>query len=170
VRGRRGPGHRSRGEKGTEPVGNAIRDTLDTLGGESSATAHVERVWPAAVGPANARNAWPARLARDGTLHVATRDSTWAFQLGMLQTDILESLRRELGNLAPKSLKFAPGPLPEAPARRRDQRVEATLEEREEAARIAARIDDPELREQVARAAAASLARARSGGGDDRRL
>ena len=28
--------------------------------------------WPAAVGPAIARNAWPARIAKDGTVHVNT--------------------------------------------------------------------------------------------------
>ena len=30
--------------------------------------------WPAAVGETIARSAWPARVARDGTLHVNTAD------------------------------------------------------------------------------------------------
>ena len=36
--------------------------------------------WPSAVGEEIARNAWPARFARDGTLIVNTRDSVWAFE------------------------------------------------------------------------------------------
>ena len=38
--------------------------------------------WPERSAPAIARNAWPARIARDGTLHVSTADSVWAFELG----------------------------------------------------------------------------------------
>ena len=32
--------------------------------------------WPGAVGPMVAANAWPARIARDGTLYVNTSSST----------------------------------------------------------------------------------------------
>ena len=51
----------------------------------------VER-WPDAVGEAIARNAWPARIARDGTVHVNTADSVWAFELGQKASEIAGSL------------------------------------------------------------------------------
>ena len=44
--------------------------------------------WPGAVGPQIARFAWPARIARDGTVHVATSDSVWAFELGQRAEEI----------------------------------------------------------------------------------
>ena len=65
----------------------------------------VER-WPPSVGETIARNAWPARIARDGTVHVNTADSVWAFELGQRAREIAERLG------VPK-LRFAPGPLPE---------------------------------------------------------
>ena len=70
--------------------------------------------WPAAVGEEVVRNAWPARIARDGTLHVHTSSSVWAFELGQLAPRILERLAAELGEHAPTALRFAPGHLPEA--------------------------------------------------------
>lgn len=146
----------------TEPVGDAIRNALEALGGEPSNTHSLEAAWPAAVGPENARVAWPARLTRDGTLHVNARDATWAFQLGMLAEEILANLRVELGEATPRALRFAPGPLPEAPTPAAPTRHEATAREREQGAEIAAGVNDPKLRELVARTAAASLARARS--------
>ena len=44
-----------------------------------------------------AANAWPARIARDGTLHVNTSSSAWAFELGQLAPTILERLSEKLG-------------------------------------------------------------------------
>jgi Dna[CI] antecedent, DciA len=124
----------------------------------------IVRAWPEAVGETVARNAWPARLARDGTLHVNTLSSTWAFELGRLAETILEGLRQELGEATPPALKFSPGPVPESGA---EELGTATAEasgvapeHRAEGVRLAAGIEDDELRELVARAAAASLARA----------
>ena len=54
----------------------------------------VER-WPKVAGPGIARNAWPARIARDGTLHVATADSVWAFELGHRAAEIAASVEDE---------------------------------------------------------------------------
>jgi hypothetical protein len=113
--------------------------------------------WPGAVGEEIARNAWPARFQRDGTLVVHTRDAVWGFELGHRAAEISTRLPG-----APP-LKFLPGPLPEPAAPPAGAGVEApppaTLEHRERAAAWAAGIEDPELREAVARAAAASLAR-----------
>jgi hypothetical protein len=123
----------------------------------------IVRAWPEAVGETVARNAWPARLARDGTLHVNTASATWAFELGRLGATILDQLRPKLGKATPPALRFAPGPIPEPEAaaadRRAPARPEVGPEHRAEADGIAAGIEDEELREYVARAAAASLAR-----------
>jgi hypothetical protein len=121
--------------------------------------------WPEAVGETVARNAWPARLSRDGTLHVAARSAAWAFELTQLAPAVLERLAATLADAAPRAVRFAPGPVPEAggacpPAA--EKPPPASPEERRRAERLAAEIDNGELRALVARAAAASLARAES--------
>ena len=67
------------------------------------------RLWPAPVGDAIARAAWPPRISRDGTLLVATRSSTWAFELGLLADEILAKLVADVGPGAPPGIRFAPG-------------------------------------------------------------
>ena len=123
-------------------------------------------VWPRAVGPEIARNAWPARLARDGTLHVATSSSTWAFELTQLEADVLERVGSRLEGDVPKGLRFSPGPLPTPAAgptaESSREPLVASAEARSQAAAVAAAIEDEELRETVARAAAASLERGAS--------
>jgi hypothetical protein len=115
--------------------------------------------WPAAVGPEIARNAWPARFQRDGTLIVHTKDAIWGFELGHRAAEITARLPGS------PSLKFVPGPLPEPAAEEPEREPPAaTLEERRQAAEWASSIEDEELREAVKRAAAASLAARR----DDR--
>ena len=145
-----------------------VRRELGRFGPTDRDTTHgdivgVVRAWPTAVGETVARNAWPARFARDGTLHVNTASATWAFELGRLVTTILEQLRSELGETTPSALRFAPGPIPEhdpeTAVRRAPHRPEIGAEHRAEAGVIAAAIEDEELRGYVARAAAASLAR-----------
>lgn len=118
--------------------------------------------WPSAVGAAIARNAWPARFARDGTLIVHASSSAWAFELEQLSATVLE----QLGELAPARLRFVVGALPAegpetVPEVRRNVPVPGSAE-RAKAAELTRGIEAPELREVVARAAAASLARASS--------
>jgi hypothetical protein len=144
-----------------ERLGHAAERTLSALGTpELGQLSTVTTAWPAAVGDAVARNAWPRRIGRDGTLHVATVSSVWAFELDRLAPVLLDRLSRELGEAAPAALRFAPGAVPEpppAPAAPSPRR--ATPAARGEATRVAAAIDDPELRALVERAAAAGLAR-----------
>jgi hypothetical protein len=110
--------------------------------------------WPAAVGPAIARNAWPARIARDGTVHVNTADSVWAFELGHRAAEIA-------GRLGVERLRFAPGPLPEPSEEPPERRASPTPEEEAEGRRLAAGISDEKLRESVQKAVSFSLARER---------
>jgi hypothetical protein len=124
--------------------------------------------WPGVVGAEVARNAWPARVARDGTLHVHASSSVWAFELGQLAPRILGQLAAELGEHAPKTLRFVQGHLPEAEAGTRDavrrETPAPSAEALAEAASLTAPIADQELRERVARAAALSLSRGLSRG------
>jgi hypothetical protein len=142
-----------------EPLGDELRRELGRFGPESGISELVE-AWPAAVGSDIARNAWPARIQRDGTLLVHVRDSIWGFELGQCAAEISGRLP------GTPPLKFVPGPLPEpAPPEASEPvtgRPEPTPEEVMRAARWAAEIADEELRELVARAARASLVRARA--------
>jgi hypothetical protein len=110
--------------------------------------------WPGAVGEAIARNAWPARIARDGTVHVNTADSVWAFELGQRSGEIAE-------RLGVTRLRFAPGPLPEAAPEEHEVRLEPTPEEDARARALAAGISDEKLRESVQKAVRLALARER---------
>jgi tRNA A37 threonylcarbamoyladenosine synthetase subunit TsaC/SUA5/YrdC len=140
-----------------EPLGDEVKRELGRFGPQGGIGDAVA-AWPAAVGPEIARNAWPARFQRDGTLIVHARDAVWAFELTQRAAEIASRL--------PSSppLRFVPGPVPEpaaAPAAEAPSSApEATPEQAAEAARWAAQIDDEELRELVAGAARASLARA----------
>jgi hypothetical protein len=143
-------------------IGDEVRRELSRFG-PASGMADIVRAWPEVVGKQIARNAWPARLARDSTLHVATSSSAWAFELAQLEPKLLEALAEMLGKDAPAALRFAPGKLPEPSA---EESAEATAtppepsaEERELAAALASEIGDENLRKVVAKAAAASLAR-----------
>lgn len=142
-------------------IGSEVERELSRFGPASRLVELVER-WPGAVGDAISRNAWPARFQRDGTLIVHTSSAAWAFELTQLESQVTELL----GELVPSRVRFVPGPLPsadlispvEVPAQ-----IEASPEERARADQLAAPIDDETLRELAARAAAASLSRARSG-------
>lgn len=151
-----------------ERIGREVERTLErTGGGAGLALAEITRVWPAAVGEAVSRQAWPARVGRDGTLHVTASSATWAFELDRLSGEIEERLSAALGNRAPTALRFKVGPIPEpgadptASPGAPSEGFPSSPETDAEAARAASAIDDPELRELVARAARASLARAR---------
>jgi hypothetical protein len=131
-----------------------VKAELSRFGPQAGMADLVER-WTAVVGEGIARNAWPARIARDGTLHVNTADSVWAFELGHRADEIAE-------RLAVPKVRFAAGPLPEPSEERVETRVKPTPEEHELARAIASTIEDENLRESVQKAVSLSLARARS--------
>ena len=124
--------------------------------------------WPDAVGETVAANAWPARLARDGTLHVNAASSTWAFELQQLESEIAGRLREAVPEAAPARLRFAPGPLPELPARAAGGRATGLRRSPRSSRRArrtswAAAIDSEDLRKSVEKAARMSLASAADG-------
>jgi len=117
-------------------------------------------LWPEAVGQSIARNAWPSRIGRDGTLHVNTVDSIWAFELAHRGAEIAERLDVAGVRFAPgllavtaaePAVRIAPSPSPE---------------QAQAAAEIASSVSDENLRKSIERAVSLSLA----GGGSDRRL
>jgi hypothetical protein len=137
-------------------VGDAVSRELGRFGPAVGMAPLVE-AWPSAVGAEIARNAWPARLGRDGTLHVHTTDSIWAFELKSRAGEI----RGRLGEHAPPRLAFAPGPVPEpleAPLGIAAKAVEPRPEHVAKADSLVRAIRDEELRKVVAKTIALSLA------------
>jgi hypothetical protein len=148
-----------------ERLGGEIKRELSRFGPQGGMPELLE-AWPGAVGEMVAANAWPARIARDGTLHVNTSSSVWAFELTQFAPTIAASLEQKLGKSAPKELRFATGHLPEAAApeigERRSELPEPSPEAVRRAAQLAAAIEDQELRRRVERAAALGLSQAPS--------
>ena len=137
-----------------DPLGDQIRAELGRFGADGGA-GDVVTAWPAAVGEEIARNAWPARTRPDGTLVVHVRDAIWGFEL----TQRADEIRARLSG-RPR-LKFEVGPLPDAGSEvAPPPPIEVSEEQAREAAALAAGITDPTLRESVAKAIKAALARA----------
>ena len=148
-----------------EGLDGEIREVLARFGPQAGMP-EVLAAWPEAVGPMVAANAWPARIARDGTLHANTSSSAWAFELGQLAPEILTRLSEKLGESAPKALRFAVGHLPDpstgAIAETRTDVPEPTEQALRLAAELVAGIEDEALRNRMQRAAAFGLSSAPS--------
>jgi hypothetical protein len=148
-----------------EPLGADVRRELRRFGPQAGIGEAVA-AWPAAVGAEIARNAWPARFQRDGTLVVHARDAVWGFELTQRAAEIAARLPGR------PTLTFVPGPIPEGSPPPHEEEAPAaprpTPEQEREAARLAAGIADDELRQLVARAARASLARGAADTSGDR--
>src|SRR3954462_7139219 len=131
-----------------ERIGDTVRHELRRFG-SSGAMPDAVGAWPRLVGEQVAANAWPARIARDGTLHVNASSSAWAFELGQLAGEILSRLQGALGESAPKRLRFAPVPLPalsaEAFATPPEPLPEPTPQQARDAEEWASAIDSEEL-------------------------
>jgi predicted nucleic acid-binding Zn ribbon protein len=145
-----------------ERITREVKQELSRFGAQGALPQVVE-AWPELVGPMVAGNAWPARIARDGTLYVNTSSSSWAFELGQLGGEIAAKLEQRLGEKAPKALRFAVGHLPEPAAVPRAERSagapEPTPEALQTAAGVASAIEHEELRRTVERAASLGLSR-----------
>ena len=97
-----------------ERLDGSVRRALRGAGvPDAGVLAEVTRVWPAAVGDAVARSAWPQRVARDGTLHVTCVSSTWAFELGRMEDEIRARLAEHLeaGGAPAAAVRARPRPV-----------------------------------------------------------
>ena len=121
--------------------------------GPQAGMAELLERWPAAVGEAIARNAWPARIANDGTVHVNTADSVWAFELGQRPGRSRERARR---SAAPVRARAAPArptkslpepPLEPTPEEEQRARAAGHRDRRRKAARKCAKSGQIEPRE-----------------------
>jgi len=140
-----------------EPLGDQIREELRRVGADSGA-GDAATAWPSVVGDEIARNAWPARTQPDGTLVVHVRDAIWGFELTQRAGEIAERLPGR------PRLRFTPGPLPDtAPEPPSPPPLQASPEHTREAAVLTAGIEDPNLRESVAKVIKASLVRTSGG-------
>jgi predicted nucleic acid-binding Zn ribbon protein len=81
------------------PLGAAIGEAVQ---GAEPATllATVQSAWPAAVGEAIAREAAPVS-EREGVVTVACRSATWAQELDLLGSRIVDQVRRQLPSDSP---------------------------------------------------------------------
>jgi predicted nucleic acid-binding Zn ribbon protein len=87
----------SRGRRRSTPHSAAagLESLLDDIAPEDTGDvglARMQRAWSAAVGPAIAGAGTPVAL-KDGTLHVACSDATWAHELQLLEATLLTRLR-----------------------------------------------------------------------------
>ena len=139
-----------------ERLGDLLRRELGRHGPQAGIGDAVA-AWPGAVGEEIARNAWPARFTRDGTLIVHARDSVWAFELTQRAAEIAK-------RLSTKSVKFVTGPLPEGDVDPHEAAPQGpptpTREQKKQAAEWTSQIEDEELRKVVTKSAEMSLARA----------
>jgi hypothetical protein len=141
-----------------EPLGLVLqRDTALRVPASVETSPIAARDWEAAVGSRIAARARPVRIDH-GVLVVRTATSTWAQELGFLVEPILAQLRAR--GVKVDALRFRVGPVeaPERPPTRDEVRtsppaVPLPAELRAEVDRV----EDPELRDAIARAAAKNL-------------
>jgi predicted nucleic acid-binding Zn ribbon protein len=82
----------------------AIRAAREQVAPKTGLAA-VQANWAALAGEQVAAVAMPVS-ERAGTLTIECADSVWAGELDLMQEQLLERLRGELGDRAPKALRF----------------------------------------------------------------
>ncbi len=83
---------------------SAIRAARDRAAPRTGLAA-VQGAWSQTVGERLASVATPVS-ERAGTLTIECADAVWAQELDLMQTQLLERLRAELGEQAPSALRF----------------------------------------------------------------
>ncbi len=86
------------------PAAGAFQAALQRVAPQTPLAA-VQASWAKAVGERLAAVAVPV-AERDGTLTIECVDAVWAQELDLMQEAILERLRGEVGELAPRALRF----------------------------------------------------------------
>lgn len=121
--------------------------------------------WPAAVGTAMAQHTWPLGL-KEGVLTVGTDHPAWRQELHFRQAQVLEALAARLGKGVVKGIHSVVGQRPDGVPNQPAAPV--TPEVQSWATTLTQGIEDPGLRQALARAAAAQQAQRHRGrlGGD----
>jgi predicted nucleic acid-binding Zn ribbon protein len=86
------------------PAATAFRVARDRAAPRTGLAA-VQAAWASAVGEQLAAVAEPVS-ERAGTLTIECADAVWAQELDLMQAQLLERLREQLGELAPQELRF----------------------------------------------------------------
>lgn len=90
-------------------LSDVVGQVLGDLGLESVAKAHrIGLVWSSVVGEAIAAHCRPVGL-RGEVLELVVDSPVWSQQLQMRKPEILAALARELGDAAPRELRFQVG-------------------------------------------------------------
>tara|TARA_B100000686_G_scaffold287648_1_gene313239 strand:+ start:824 stop:1294 length:471 start_codon:yes stop_codon:yes gene_type:complete len=138
-----------------ESLSGSLESELIRLGAKDNVLA-VTHSWPEAVGPEIARNAWPARIRRDGTLVINTRTSVWAFELNQMAEEIRVRLKPE-----PSQIKFVVGVVPEPVGKKEDLEKKPlkspTPESAKSAKSLASEVTSDSVRKALEKAASLSL-------------
>ena len=90
--------------RASRPAGEAFRVVRDQVAPKTS-LAGVQAAWSTALGERLAEVATPVS-ERAGTLTVECVDGVWAQELDLMQEQLLQRLREELGERAPEALRF----------------------------------------------------------------
>jgi predicted nucleic acid-binding Zn ribbon protein len=93
-----------RRRRAPRPAATAIQAALQGVAPKTGLAA-VQMAWSAAVGAQLAAVAIPVS-ERSGTLMIECANSVWAEELHLMQEQLLERLRAELGDRAPEGLRF----------------------------------------------------------------
>jgi predicted nucleic acid-binding Zn ribbon protein len=93
----------TRHRRSPRPFSFAVEDLRDRVAPDTL-LAEVQRVWPAAVGPAIAAEATP-NSERNGVLTVSCTASVWAQELDLMGPAILARLNELLGRPAVERLR-----------------------------------------------------------------
>jgi predicted nucleic acid-binding Zn ribbon protein len=95
------------GRSAPRPASLALQAALErSVPGTELAAA--QTIWPEAVGEAIAAVAEPI-AERDGVLTVRCQSATWAEELSLMETELLERLGERLGERSPSALKILAG-------------------------------------------------------------
>ncbi|HSC20132.1 MAG TPA: DUF721 domain-containing protein [Solirubrobacterales bacterium] len=86
------------------PAANAFQAALQQVAPKTPLGA-VQAAWESAVGKQLAAVATPVS-ERDGTLTIECADAVWTQELDLMQETLLQRLRDEVGEQAPRALRF----------------------------------------------------------------
>ncbi len=145
---------------GPSPLGEVLAKSVDTNTQAEADNVPIDmETWRAVVGPRIAERSSPFHLEPDGVLQIRVATSVWAQELSLLSSAIIKRLRA-LG-MRVTFLRFSVGRIQKSlrTTGRVIRRIVAPpIELPADLAADMMHIDDPELREVVMQAAAASLA------------